>query len=539
MLKNSVNSALAAMAASNPSPDGLATDFETCFGELESTGSFHCLPRSADSIPTIDRPAWHRALVDRLQLLGYDVVFRPVSSRFQAVLAGAPPDNVDVVVKVFQGDAGLLPDAWVGAQTWRAMQQLFTFETPFVPDAWFLDGHPREALKRGVSLRLATYGFAGRPGAGSGVVNHQVDPALHARLAAFAPVAIALGLIPAGPTPALNPSLATLILNHDALVAAIVTNLRPDLSTYGTAVDAVRAFLLAVLKVELWLGGSPGLLPDADVALTETDFEWRHFAREKKLTKFGQALSDFAVEAGLSRTALNLADWQTSFDAQLGPLIAHVCETGGPAGDADPAVVAAILEAQSRVDPGFWAKITGAMDGLANKLFDGLRRAWRWIKRVAGQTITWAGQALETLARGVWQHLSHIGRGIRTAFEAFVEGVKYCFSEIMPGSDPASVVTGHDRDFDFRQFVAVDGLENAVASQCQRLNRAAVAFRIACRILGLVIGMVRTCLLSGGGLTAFIAVPLGLLRAADGVGALIRELAQYRTLDYTNPDMAC
>jgi len=123
---------------------------QTDLGTANNQGLFVPLPTKSPS--QSNDASRIRTICDRLYKLGY----MEKKSR-------EPKIDTDLRkgLKVFQEEAGLKVDGWAGEkETWPALQELVSFETPTHANKWFnSSGKPRPALKRAVALRLFALGI--------------------------------------------------------------------------------------------------------------------------------------------------------------------------------------------------------------------------------------------------------------------------------------------------------------------------------------------------------------------------------------------
>ena len=567
MADSSLDAAFSALRADNPSPELSAGAFETCLGGLGEVGIMGRLPRSSDEAPPeLAGPGHLQALQKRLVRLGY----LAASAVPQDPDAAVASDVLRAAVRSFQGEADLTADGWVGAETWNALQQLFTFEEPLDAKRWFsADGRPLPALVRALRLRLQAYGQWQSTSPGEPTLADAFARWLdQARLAGWETPASAPGA-PSAPASvaadtAITPTRAARLFDHDGLVAHLAADPgRCSPPAYGpAAAGTMRHFLLCLVKVELWLHGYP-VSPDGDSRLT-----LRTLGRINRGGPGGRGrpavfvaadsdffnvlesfLSDTGVPAVRGRGLLHaMADAFENADQRLDQLIPQILRRTRELGDRppDPAAQAANatppftdeqlaeIIAEQQDPAGFWDQLAATARNIANSLFDGIRRAWQWLKKKISAGFARTAEGLVNLARVVWNRLTEIGRLLGAAIDAFGRGVAFIARPTLAGSDLSTVVLHHKLDIDFNVFVAPEATESDLAPCLSGLRKSVAAFGVTCKLLGLAISVARATLRSAS-ITTGIGlwlVAASLLRIIAELRELGRQLEAYLSLDH-------
>lgn len=429
-------------------------------------------------------------IAERLNLLGYledpaDVDGDAGSTARSRFLAA---------IEAFQAEAGLDADAWAGPVTWRALQQLVTFEVATAVGKWFdPEQQPRPALVRALRLRLFALGLLGRrPG--------QTPPELpHAELEAFWILCCRLRIGTLGdPTPEL-PELLGLLFDQDRLLEAVVTTTRTariggrerQVFSYAKLtterrreVDPqVAQFLACMAKIELWLLGF-------DVDITHVgNYPVYRFDRNgtRSNQKLRRALDAFFDQLGGRDRRLRASLTPELFAALVAPPAPP--SAAAPAASSDTA----------RGDPDFSREVAEALrdrDRLDNawelgrqlgmKLWDGMRRLLRWLHRGLRRIL----EVGRNLARAFFRYAMNgyaMARGacieVGQALGAYVRG------SITTGSAIQLII---ERDGDMRLTLPPEGEAAATTAALRTLRLFAAGLQLGARLLSLLLRILRS-----------------------------------------------
>jgi len=476
----------------------------------KSTAHLEDLPAAADMngvrLPVISR---------QLYLLGY--LDDPMDGRSPRLVSNSRTFR-DAVGR-FQEEAGLTVDRWVGQQTWDALAALVSFETDTRIERWRNDGGDYcRAFRRAVQLRLFCYGLAGQaPRSGfTAVPKTNLDKALA--------TLTRLGAFPAESAPEPG-ALFTVLFDTDRLLALAVAALA------GPVQDdpQLRGFLVNVAKIELWLLGLPAKVDGRDdfpvAGFTKLQGRVRGGGRFERTVTLRNADLRAAVEQfweqvqGLPRDEaqarareLSPELFQSLLDPQARPGV-----DAAPVTDSDYSVeLVRTLEARATVAADVeesWRQ--GRSLGM--RLWDGLKRLWRWVKRGIRAVV----ELGKNLFRAFFRFALKAYKIVRTAFSALGMGLEQYLAGrlVMPEGSPVAVGLGKDLDF----LVALPrepGAEmlDAAARQVTRFSRV---FYFAARLVGL---FVHTLTQAVGGLLGWVRLLMSLVQSYRALVPAYREL---------------
>lgn len=428
-------------------------------------------------------------IAERLQLLGYlkdpgdfaGPAGSPARSRFLAS------------VEAFQSEAGLAADAWAGPVTWRALQQLITFETPTVVAKWFdPEQQPRPALIRATNLRLFALGLLSRrPG--------QRLPALpEAGLDVFWTLCCRLRIGNFGdPRPELS-ELLSLLFDQDRLLKAVVATTRKariggrerQVFSYAKLTDEPRRaverevarFFACMAKIELWLLGF-------DVDITHVGnypvyrFDPSTIRSNQKLER---ALDAFFDQLGQQDRRLRRSLTPELF-AALGAPAAPTTDLPSASTDTrrdDPDFSREVADALRDSDRLGSAWELGRQLGM--KLWDGMRRLLRWLRRGLLRIL----KVGRNLPRAFFHYAT---KGYAMARGACIEVAQalgqYVSGSIATGSTIALLI---ERDGDMHLTLPMDGTTGATSAAIRTLRLFAVGLELGARLLALLLRLLRS-----------------------------------------------
>ena len=247
----------------------VAADIDTA----EKKGLFVPLPRSEPE-ESKDRSRI-KTIRNRLFILGY---LEKDTGR------GNMDAPLKEAIRTFQKEAGLEPDGWVGEEeTWPALQELVSFETPIKIARWFDSELPKPVLRRAVALRLHVLGLRDEKPTSS---NEDIETGLRSFGRVWEKLNPGTTLSETG----LNYEWLGLLFDMDGITSRL-SEVSADLSREDLV--KIHSFVLNAAKIELWLMGyavrpSGYDLEKREIPLSDsdglTDFDvWK---KSKTVTRF-------------------------------------------------------------------------------------------------------------------------------------------------------------------------------------------------------------------------------------------------------------
>ncbi|MBU4262947.1 MAG: peptidoglycan-binding protein [Proteobacteria bacterium] len=426
-------------------------------------------------------------------------------------------------IKKFQHDAGLTEDGWVGRQTWHALQELVSFESPCHVNHWFTGNCAGPALARSIALRLHVLGL-------TDTLTFDDAANLTAGLQQFQSVAAFLHLAEKDIRPEVCPATIDLLFDQDLLVEALATVMTSLPKDVG---HPLFSFAASVAKVELWLAGYD---------VTPNGFQGKEFFQPAPGKRRGKQ----RLRIPLGRQSLLLSDDSRLFAALTSYWQDHGKEEESPGlaqrfADEFPAffrmIASAILSQKSLPE----AEKSALLYQMVAKQPEQLEAIWQTALSLGGQM--WDGMGsrvfgwLHNLQRQPGGKTVGIGRNIsrlvyhqamtaydiaRQALQAFPTQIDNIFQRELQGSDPRHIMMRHDRDLDFQVFINTDGDQEKITQFIDTVAQTSRSFNATCRIIGTF--MSTLSLFISQGRTGWAGLILTLLQLADRISSLGRQL---------------
>lgn len=474
---------MAAGAAASLAP-GLATAWDSLGERIDAACSERQLPDPLAALgPTAQNnqansALYVRALRSRLESLAYLAhdADEPAQRELLTPRLGA-------AIRRFQVDAGFSGDdidGWAGPQTKQRLQQLVSFEDDQDIAGWgVLADAPQRwpAVRRAVYLRLYALGFLPwdqplRDGSDCTLDN----PVLRQGWLRFLKAARVLGRLgDVSGDEMTRPTLAALFA-QDSLLAALAA--APAFCT-----DPANAgFVQAIGRVELWLLGydiaiGPPPSPRREQRGTHGPHGAPHFVWIDPVEQVLQAFWQDAAPAGQGGSA------KAGFDADFFRTLVQSAQSDEE-GVADDQALDTQLIAVSVESP---AGLLDNLKSMATSLWDGLKRAWGWLRRGLRRAWRATGVALWNLARMLAVRARQAFETVLSAIDTVYRECAAAVGRLDPASDPAQAVFAFAADGDARALLRTRADAAALRPMIQHLTLRRERLRAASRVLGLLV----------------------------------------------------
>jgi hypothetical protein len=483
----------------------LITAVQGDVSEAEVKGLFGPLPRSE---PKRSKD-WSRikTIRNRLFIMGY-LEKDTGRGNLDASLAEA--------IRAFQAEAGLEVDGWVGEQeTWPALRELVSFETPIHLPKWFAGDKALPALRRAVALRLFVLGL---------LPKRPLSPAedIQDGLRAFAHIwQVLFGDAPRT-KPSLDPAWLELLFDLDGITRRL-SKVRGKLSR--EAMNLSHGFMLNAAKIELWLMGyrvRPGgydlvqkrpIKAKVSGELTATDI-WKRSATVSQYYKvkrnflFYKALHSFWIDHGHDDTKADkmsvgfLQNFQSFFRiVDEGIRTAAALDVAQRQIDLE----VLILERKEQI-PSIWQNVKR----FGARIWDGIRRVWGWFRLMLTRFKQKVLEIGTNLSRIIYDFALGSFTVVSNIFHSLTTMAQWVAKPTLPGSDGKNVVFCRDVDNDVYVLVGRNADGGQVVACSEHLERAGQMFAFGCQVIGAFVSMLVNAFTIGW--TAYFGLVLALIR---------------------------
>lgn len=426
-------------------------------------------------------------------------------------------DKLRQAVKLFQTEAGLTVDGWIGTEeTWPRLRELVTFDDPLVQAHWMTrSGKARPGLARAARTRLELYGFGKRDDPAS-------DATLKKRMKGFFGVLSDLGALPPE-LPTDRADLLAFILSHDDHVAGIVqglgttavTDLFTDIVNRDTSIDAF-ALLLNLTKVELWLAQvetiSLGKRYIGNID-PERKFKIPGDLRSGMNGYFTTLANDDSEITTLVKAYRRARDGKRSHEA----IRLYLSATMDLGHEENPLASDEIerlheffkINQATAKDPAKATIKELKRKNFRSRLWDGLKRIFAWVKRAIAKAIR-TGKKILTVAKNIAAYVYRVtSEGIYQVYLAVRNFLGHVGTAVRrvnhDGDGHVAVIRRFGRDTDV--LISNSAPAGFAAAYTEQLTISAKIFRWSCRIIG-----------------RLIAFGLSLVTGAVAAPALLRTL---------------
>ena len=446
-------------------------------------------------------------------------------------------------VKRFQNEAGLTVDAWIGDQTWRALQALVGFESDTEIKRWRSgDGTFCRAFRRAAQLRLWTYGIATkRPAA-------QFTYVTDAAKAKFKKILWMLGALEDYRKNVDDSWLFEQLFDADNLVQmaanshdgqgsffdAGLRHLQQSSSIFANndlfseLVFLKGRFIANIVKIEIWLlGGGTKIDGKGDFPVRGLG-AWKQRRRkgEWKLVPFQEnpdikgAIGDYVMHA--------LGSKEKRFDiAEITPELLlsflepeELSDAQIKAFDESDYSERLLSKLESYDDKGA-AKIKEAFDNpvktIGMKLWDGVKRVWRWIKKGIDIIVDFSSN----LMRAIFRFAHKAYKIVRLSYDAFMHSARQYLQGSIETHHPL-IAVAIKGDFDTK--VAFHESVNAtdIETTCTLVRRFGAMFHLSCAIVSAFIKIILSVV---SGFAGWIRLIWVLMKSYREIRPKYRELS--------------
>jgi len=485
--------------------------------QLAGQGIISTLPESKPESADAYSRSRLKTIRNRLYLLGY-------LERDSGQASLGP--LLDQGMRSFQQDAGFsingfIVDGWTGEQSWQALQELVSFESPTNLDRWFQHGKASPALIRATHLRLFALGLVNlKPG-------KDPDPSdLRLGLAHFCEIMALLEISDLPLTAEPSMQTLTLLFDQDRLLQGLGRARAPKAYEHR---QQIKPFIINMAKIELWMLGYE-IIPDG-----YSTKEVRHTkGRELDLkanSRLYKCICRYWQERG-ERSARLIA--LKLVKGTFPRFFASLCDGLVAGGYDQPVSSETIFRQLSNYaeggDQALIRKVWDQVYAFGSRIWDGVSRTWRWITMMLKRGGKSAAAFFGNLSRLAYRYILKAYEATKSVVKAVISSADYLTRPVMDIpkvemqiSVENQTVIGRDRDFDFRVIVGEQDRAIDVYQISDWMNNISRLFSISCHLLAelldILIGVMR-----GGLFVGWAALLMGLLKFYKSIDRWLPEL---------------
>jgi len=452
-----------------------------------------------------------QTIASRLYLLGY------LRRRIKPRRIHKKIDDIQEAVLKFQRDAGLTQDSWVGDETWYALDELVSFESELSTTKWFENGQVKPSVKnavhRAIQLRLWCLGLYSRK------PRPKSDPLSRKALQKFNRILYMFLIRKKRFVADFNYETLQLLFDQEALTYAIAKRSKPTsgsfflrLSTDKTQREIDRAlsktFMVNCVKIELWLLGY------------EVSIDGRDNFKYKEGGELWEAISLYYRQfEGKSITVADKLALKITPQLFLGigkALRDDENDTAFNADDASEEIAKEMIVPENVQKT--TSNIRQAWEFVKEKgmrLWDGLKRVWRWIKKIGRKVVSFIKN---NLFKGFYRFVSKafkiVGKGI-------VEVVKSIGVYLRGGMVSNGMFFKFSKDMDASIYVSKSISPEDAAAGALKLQKQSKAFSIGCKMIGFAFYIFKNLSL---GLLGWAKILYSLLKSYKDLRVLYQDL---------------
>jgi hypothetical protein len=375
----------------------------------------------------------------------------------------------------FQKDAGITQDGWIGEKTWKTLQELISFESPIDPKTWLLpNGTYRTAFNRALQLRMWVYGF---------IENKPTFNFAGLQKQTLLETSRILN-IAHNEQQHHQSDWRCILLDADLMLAGAINAIASaDLLAEADKVR-IRRLLIATARVELWLLGLDVWVSNADnykvenygvkrvkrrrgsrtVRTNETNLELKKGLRQfwsKLMGRSEDQAKDLSKQLSLS-----------FFKALQQPQSASAQTDLFDEPDFSRQAAEKLNTTQD-IEKGY-----SRYRNLGMKLWDGIKRIWRWFVKGIKNIIKLA----DNLIRGFFRLATKSYIILRTALISLTSATAQYVKGKVAQTGKHTVLI--DKDFDYTTIL--HNKENQYTAT-RAINHFSAQFSFSCKVVGLIV----------------------------------------------------
>lgn len=172
------------------------------------------------------------------------------------------------------------------------------------------------------------------------------------------------------------------------------------------------------------------------------------------------------------------------------------------------------------------------MKSITSSIWDGVKRLFRWLRKIVKKVIAKAAYLLKNLARLIARSSRNMFEVIAKAIDIFHRGVVFMKRSTYKKSQLSITVIRHDKDFDQRVFVNESSRQSERKEIVDGFLCDARAFQAACRLMGHLIAIFKFAIeVSRAGILGWFILLTSLSKMYSRIETLVQEIKDIALLD--------
>ena len=450
------------------SPIDQIGQFEDILTEAGKNGVINVPPSSADETYNIESQRVRlQTIAERLYLLGY------LRNKIKPNKIDKKLEDIKEAVIIFQKDANLKSDSWVGNKTWYALEELVSFESEFTYEQWFINDAVKpeveNAMHRAIQLRLWCLGlYSKQP-------RRKFDLLKKTSLIKFGKILHIFLMKRTQFSPDFNVATIKILFNQDILTNAIVKRSSANKDSFMLKLsdqnkegdeNLANRYIVNCAKVELWLLGFKVKLDGKDdfVVSKSSDLykaildyyqQFQSFTRAKAESLAGIITPELFVGIGKANEIGDTFDLDDASEE-----------------------IANNIDSPDEINKA-WAYIKNK----GMRLWDGLKRVWRWIKMIGKKVSSFIKN---NVFKGFFRFTSKAFKIIKQGMGAVIESIQIYIKGHM---DTSKIQFYFSKDMDTATYIPTNISSEEAEIGLQKILKQSKAFHLGCRMISFLLGL--------------------------------------------------
>jgi hypothetical protein len=163
---------------------------------------------------------------------------------------------------------------------------------------------------------------------------------------------------------------------------------------------------------------------------------------------------------------------------------------------------------------------------LGNRVWDGIRRVWGWLKTLIQSGVKKVITLGSNLSRIIYDYALSAYSVASNVFKSFEALVRSITTPVVEGSDLKQIAMFHDEDFDYRAVINSSAEYKVVKAFAGEVRRQTRMFVFACHVIRFVMSVTMTVLRSG--MTGYTGLIFAMIRSKTQLDRFMGLIKEYQ-----------